>query len=215
MKKVKDKSREVIAFAADVVQSRESADRAGLQDKLVEIAEHLNASFGSKITDFEISRGDSIEALVPSSGKLLSDIVFLLMQETVTMRVIFSKGDVFEPIAKSPALTDGPAWWAARTTLEQIKKRYAHGPVFIGFGEELDKILTGIGQALSQQFHAWTPRQREVVLLRNQLRQNKEVATRLAVTPAVVSKTLTAVNYHTFEDLVEAFLQAIKLATTS
>ncbi len=212
-KRAKSKTREVIAIVADVVRSRTSADRIGLQKVLVELAEELNREHGTAlVAKFEISQGDSMEALLELDQYCLASILSYFITRPVTMRVSVSRGEVFEPVSQSPALTDGPAWWAARERLAESKNKYAHGPMFTGFGDEMDKVLTGIGQSLSQQVHSWTENQRRVVGAKWEHKQSSLVAKQLGISEAQVSRTLKAVNYHSYVDLGIAFGSALKLA---
>jgi len=205
-KRAKSKTREVIAIVADVVRSRTSADRVGLQKVLVELAEELNREHGTAmVAKFEISQGDSIAGLLNATGPALCEIAHELLTQRVPLRTVFSRGEVFDPISNSPAQTDGPAWWQARESLDKCKKRYGHGPIFVGFGEQWDLILTAMGQSISERVRSWTLKQSEITLAKLELGQSARVAAQLKLTPAQVSKTLAAIGYRSFQDMRDAF----------
>lgn len=172
----------------------------------------LNGAYGpAMLAPFEISQGDSMEALLTLYPWYLYAICTDLIHRSITLRISISRGEIFEPIVHSPALTDGPAWWVARERLATSKNKYAHGLMFTGFGDEMDKVLTGIGQSLSQQVHSWTKNQREIVMAKLTGMQSVQIASESGISEAQVSKTLKAVNYHTFADLNDALGAALRL----
>lgn len=109
----------------DVVRSRGTEDRGGLQKTIAAVLGEMNEEFGASAF-FEPTIGDEFQAWfsdVPSQVRASLMIRLALLRSAgVDSRYGLGIGpvEVFE--RSSPVSQDGPGWWAAREAIEMTKQ---------------------------------------------------------------------------------------------
>lgn len=114
-----------VAVIGDLVRSREHPDRAELQQALVRTLADVNAHQSAQ-QDLEPTIGDEFQGVYPHLAAALSAalLVRLSLPEGADCRVGIGAGGIDVVGRSNYGLTqDGPAWWSARTAIEEVKRR--------------------------------------------------------------------------------------------
>lgn len=112
-----------IAVIADIVGSRQLADREGAQRAIVDAiarVEHdrpralqpLRATVGDELQGLYVGLPDALDALL---------LLQLALPEGVECRFGIGVGEVRTLEAAGGAVPDGPGWWAAREAVEHVE----------------------------------------------------------------------------------------------
>lgn len=115
----------VTALIGDVVSSKLHPDRARLQDLVVSALERVDEMVPS-VQHLEVTIGDEFQGAYATIGDatLAALLVRLELLPAIDTRYGLGWGarTVFDP-ARRPLSQDGPAWWAARSAITDVKKR--------------------------------------------------------------------------------------------
>jgi len=115
----------IAAIIGDVVGSRQAPDRDALQRSLLDVLAAANADTNPQ-TELTLTRGDEFEGAYASIGTAweASLMLHLLMRSRGhSLWISVAWGEVTAlPNATDAAVQDGPAWWAARSALTELKQ---------------------------------------------------------------------------------------------
>jgi SatD family (SatD) len=190
-----------IAVIGDVVESRRIRQRAAAQQSLQELLALLNGACGDAVlAPFSLSRGDEIQALVVRAD-VIPDVLWHAAERFPhsAIRFGFGLGHLTTPLAPLPMLTDGPAWWAARTALENAAATRRNGGVWEGFGSN-DPVLTAFGTLLDHIRGKMTPRQRGVVTRLRAGAGMVQAAEGLGISKQAVHGSVRAAGWRAYEE---------------
>lgn len=197
------------AFIADVAGSRKLTDRAGLQRRLRQLLDQLSAEHQGALTGrLVLLRGDEIQGLLsrPSAVVgLLSTLATEIFPHRLHCGVGY--GPVTTDLLPDPAQMDGPCFYSARAALDRAE-RTDSWMVAEGFGSPQDQTLTTIFALMHAIRGSWTGRQNEIAHLARTAQQ-KEVASKLGVSPSVVSESLKASSFRAIRDGEETAAQIL------
>lgn len=112
----------VIAVTADMVGSRELADRAGAQERLDAAIARVEADAPWAETPLTPTVGDEQQGQYATLDAALAATLLLrlALPEDLDLRFGLGIGDTTEIPAKGGPLREGPAWWAAREAIERV-----------------------------------------------------------------------------------------------
>ena len=114
-----------MVLIADVVGSKQHADRAALQERLAAAIERANAD-ERVVQPLHPVLGDEVQGAVSGlgDGLLLALELRIGLLPEVDLRAGLGVGryEVFDP-TRSPVSQDGPAWWAARRAIDEAKEQ--------------------------------------------------------------------------------------------
>ncbi|WP_120004750.1 SatD family protein [Nesterenkonia muleiensis] len=119
-----------VALIADVIGSRQQADRAELQ-RGVEAALDRIAEAVPPTAPFRATVGDEFQAVYATRNEALRATLFagLLPQHGDLLRFGLGEGEVGPvPSATSPDIQDGPGWWHAREAIEKVEDQQSRFP---------------------------------------------------------------------------------------
>lgn len=112
--------RQVAGLIGDVVGSREAEDRAGLQERLLTVLEHVSQRSGQRLA---VTLGDEFQGRFAGMEQALA-AAWRLHLGTIgiaRLRIGIGWGEILvEPEHESPFGQDGPAWWRARDAIERV-----------------------------------------------------------------------------------------------
>lgn len=190
-----------IAIIGDVVQSRRIADRPAAQDRLRHFLGYLNAAYRADLlAPFRISRGDEVQALL-RRAHVIPDLLWEpLIHFSHPIRFGIGLGELTTGLNADPRQTDGPAWWNARSALQNSVQTKRTGGVLMGFGERDDTVLTALATLLQHLRSRLTSRQLTVV---SQLRAGEDmvrVAHQLRVTKQAISSIASAAGWRAYQE---------------
>lgn len=191
-----------IAVKVDLVRSRRISDRYGVQERLFDLVDRVNRTFGSIIqADFVVTHGDEIQGLLHDGTAELLDVMELFVEEMKPhdLRFGIGRGTIATRLRRTAVGMDGPAWHLALDAIEQTKKELKIAS-FQGFGRRRDDMLRSLVNLLFWQRARWSAQQREVVLLAASDGSQKAIARRLGISQAAVSKRLRAAGWRYYED---------------
>ncbi|GJM20599.1 MAG: hypothetical protein DHS20C15_05140 [Planctomycetota bacterium] len=208
-----------LALIADLVASRQSPERAALQDALGELLERLNfeqaQAFAAPMVQ---TAGDELQALLhPLHAEhaltLVREVSDALFGRRFQQRVVFglglgtlSTGPLpTDGAAPNVALLDGPCFHRARAALEEAQRtsRWAivKGFARSGFHAHLDELLSMHFELVGTLRQGWTPLQAHyAAAVRRELSADgrgaqKRVAEIESVNPSVISESLKASHF--------------------
>lgn len=113
------------AIIGDIVESKEAVDRDALQRLFVDVLAVVNKTT-TPHTELRITRGDEFEGSYPSIADAWDATLrlrLLMKQRGHDLWLSVAWGEI-TALAESPdpAVQDGPAWWAARSALTELKQ---------------------------------------------------------------------------------------------
>jgi hypothetical protein len=182
----------VICVIGDIISSRKIRGRPGLQARLQRVLQAINRRRRQQLlSPCTITLGDEFQAVYSTAESVLIDAVSVL--ETVyPTRIRFSigVGSLDTPINRKRAIgMDGPAFHAARTGLEELKRS---GFLFrVTAAEIAVPLWTNLSLELGSHLASKWKRSR-LSVFKNLLqgREVKEIAKRANMTPAAVYKNI-------------------------
>lgn len=132
---------QVAALIGDVVASRQSPNRAALQERLVEVLGVISDLHSSRLA---VTLGDEFQGRYSS----LSEAVAVSWELHVRclpfarLRLGVGWGDILvEGSEQGPFGQDGPAWWNARDAIEQLAESSQPSRTLVRTGTESDDLL--------------------------------------------------------------------------
>lgn len=205
-------SRSCIAVIADVVESRRLEKRGAAQQSLQKLLAFLNEMHAESIlSPFSLSRGDEIQALLVRADivpDVLWEVAFRFPHAAI--RFGFGLGELSTPLSAVPMQTDGPAWWSARTAVDNAAATRRNGGVWMGFGSD-DRVLTAFSTLLAHIRSRLTQRQRSVLELLRAGADMVQAADQLRITKQTVSSIVAAAGWRAYqegEDALRSVLSA-------
>jgi hypothetical protein len=115
----------VVALIGDLVGSRKADDRAALNEVLTDAIGQINAAF-APVTPLRITVGDEYQGAFATLGAALRATLRLrLALHPYDVRHGLARGEV-QVLSDEPRVEDGPAWWAARTSIEAAAEAARH-----------------------------------------------------------------------------------------
>jgi DNA-binding transcriptional LysR family regulator len=108
------------ALIGDLVGSRTAGDRAALHAAMLGAIDRINAELGP-VTPVRITVGDEYQGCFATVGEALRAALRLRLAllPDVDVRHGVGWGRV-TVLSDEPRVEDGPAWWAARTAIEEV-----------------------------------------------------------------------------------------------
>ncbi len=184
------------ALIADVVESRDLADRAEFQRRLLDALSTVNADLGEDVlaAPLALTAGDEFQGFFRRPEGVVPAVV-ALADVLRPARLVYGLGWGALSTDPSPRVAemDGPCFHRARQALEAT--RAVGGWVTAsGFGAAADPTVTALFRLLDAVRSRWTDKQalyaREV-----RGRLQKQVAREHGVSPSVVSESLKAAAF--------------------
>lgn len=189
-------SRRFLAVIADVQGSRDIADRAAFQRRLVKTLKRVNSMFrGERLpANFRITAGDEIQGLLANPADLV-DVTAALADELHPVRLVFGAGwgHLATDLAADVATLDGPCFHAARRSVTQASRQGTWVQVE-GFGDVEDEAVSAVFFLIGALRDGWTATQTKYArATRGKLQ--KHVAEHFDVSPSVISESLKSARF--------------------
>lgn len=191
-----------LAVIGDLVHSRESADRAGLQKRFAGVLRSLNRRCGRVVaSQFRILTGDECEGLLAADApvyEILREIEFAVGVGRIRFGIGRGTLAISPRQFRNVGMLDGPAFHRARAALLQAREAQTDDcPVLAqvaGFPGDasINTILSLLGVAFGQI----TPRRREVYETYRREGTIDRAARRLGIHRSTVGKALARQSYH-------------------
>lgn len=201
------------AIIGDLVESRNLADRAEVQERFQTVIAELNEDCRDSLeVPLKITAGDEVQGL-SRHPRVFVDI---MVRTSDALRPVglswgWGFGELATDLVEDVALLDGPCLHLAREAVENAKEdsRWLR---IRGFPEPAAQVLDTVVNVIRFFRSTWTDRQAEIVKeARGKLQT--EVADRLGVAQSTVSRTLAAAHYTTvleLEEAAQALLRALE-----
>ncbi len=203
----------VVCLIADIVGSRNVADRAKLQRDLnVRLTEVNTVSKANLISPYTITLGDEFQAVYKDFGSVFHDISDILWA-VYPNRVRFSlgRGILTTDINRSSATgMDGPAFYSARNQLTSLKQ-YKRTIIAIS-GSELAniKIINKSLLLFSHEFEKWNRTALGCFVYLLHGKSIGEIVKAVGVKQRAVYKTISSKQIRDYIDFFELLPQAIE-----
>ena len=153
----------VCVFTADLMRSRELADRRAVQVELLNLIDTLNSRFESELlAKFTMVLGDEFQGVLKSSEKALEVFRFVKKNIVVGFYCGIGVGNINTPLSDNPSEMDGPAFYHSRDALEEAKKKRLEVIVKSG-NKNLDSLINTLLQLILYIRGRWSKRQRQII----------------------------------------------------
>lgn len=183
-----------VAMKFDMVKSRQLPERADIQKRFLHLAREINLKFSRVLeAKFVVTHGDEAQALLKlnNAQAVFSIFEYLSMSlREVDFRCGIGFGALNTPLQETAIGMDGPAWQNAQKAIDLVKRRrqIIH---FEGKDAKITEQLNALANLLCYLQSRWTKEQAEAICLLLEARNRKEIATKLGISNAAVSKRLT------------------------
>lgn len=203
----------VITMIGDLVSSRRIQNRADFDAVLVKRLEGLSRNNPYCLSPYTLTIGDEIQAVFSRADRVFYDAVSILaVLYPQKMRFSFSVGTLSKPINPERAIgMDGPAFYAARDGIEDLKKS---GYLFYLSGVDIPnlKLMQHTLNLLSGVMHKWNDTRWQTLERLMEGWTVKEIAAEIAVSDKAVYKTIQAAD---LEEVVALFGEITKALNQS
>ena len=186
---------EYFALKFDIVNSRRLPHRDRVQREFLMLAEDINRRFTHVLAaKFIVTHGDEAQALLnkedaPEAYRIYEYLTIAM--RTASLRCGVGLGTLSTDIQDEAIGMDGTAWQNAGAALETAKSK-RRAICFQGFEPAFQLHLNALGNLLCYIQSRGTREQVEVIRLLAECSSQKEIAARLGVSEAAVSKRLKA-----------------------
>ena len=204
------------AIIGDIIGSRNIEERSSVQKNLKKILDKINDEYRSEIASrFTITIGDEFQGLIRSTKYLLKIIDTIKMEFYPNMlRFGVGFGIMYTEIIEEVSIgSDGPAYYAARKAIDEIK--YSNNKY-----EQPDRdILIYDDNKISNEKYdlinatlslcrviekGWTQKQREVIVeMFYTNKSQRSLAEELGVKQSSIHRRLNSGNYFTYKNAKE------------
>jgi len=199
-------------LVADLIGSSSIRHRDLSQRKLVEAYQQINEIYKKDFyAPIKITRGDEIAGVLQQSDNLyrIADSINEMVYP-VRLRFVFVKELLTAGLnTRDAAIIDGPAFKIAGELLLRVKMEKKDFVFNLG-NLILDDILTTLSNLLSVIKNDWTEKQRKVVKLYHELKNQSELADKLGVSQQNIAKTLKSVDWLKVQEAEEALNRLLK-----
>ncbi len=197
-----------VAIKLDVVRSRQAKDRSALQARLFETTGRASERWkGELASRFIVTHGDEVQGMLHWDGRsALFPCIEAWVDGLLPYRVRFGVGvgELSTPVQPDAIGMDGAAWHRAYDAVQTAHNDRKHFAV-LGMSHEVDQALTALANLLLNIRYGWTDKQANAVQHVVQSRTQAEAAKKLGITPATLSRHLSAANWDLYREGREAF----------
>lgn len=197
----------VAAVTADIVASRELADRAAAQRALEETLERVAAVAPPARSALLPTVGDELQGVFTTLSAALATTMLLqlTLPEGIELRFGIGIGEIHDIASVNGALSEGEAWWAARGAIEQVEQlarrsaptartRVAAGSSAAPHVHELVRVANSGLLARDRAVAQLSPRTRRIVYGRWLGRTQKDIAASEDVVQSAVSQAIATAD---------------------
>lgn len=179
-----------LVLIADIVGSRQLAERGQVQHRLETVLAERNARTAGLESAFTITLGDEFQAVLDTADRLFQDMLAVMIAlHPVEVRFALGIGAIVTPINPERAIgMDGPAFHQAREALERLKRQDALVTLEGGCGR--DELVTGSLALLGQHLRKWKPNRLRVLQLSMQGARVAAIAECLGISEQGVYKNI-------------------------
>lgn len=205
--------RPYVVLIGDLVESRELADRAAVQERLRAAVRRVNERHGDVLAaPLALTGGDEVKTMFEDPAVAVDVIVAISeAMHPAALAWGLGRGPLETALAPAVGAMDGPCFHRARRAIEQASAEGAWGRAH-GFSPLDDRVLSGLLRLTGALRSGWTERQRAYIgAVREGGRTQKEIAGAFGVSPAAVSMALQRARFRDVEE-GEAVLRAVLAA---
>ncbi len=197
-----------LAIIGDVIRSRQVANRASLQARLVDGLERVNVDHQAHLAArFVLTVGDEFQGLLDSSERLVPILATLrTAAHPHELRFGLGIGQLATPLRADAIGMDGPCFHRARAAVERAESLVTPVEVDTGAPSPMFDVYAILYAALRA---GWTERQRQVFDLALAGLSGREIASLLEISPSAVSQHLTAANHDAVAAATSLWLEGI------
>ncbi|MBO4849031.1 MAG: hypothetical protein J5586_07765 [Clostridia bacterium] len=197
------------AIIGDLVGSRRLAPdkRREAQTRLMDALETVNTRFAPGVAArFLITLGDECQGIMDASGDPVAAALTIIKEmKPFEIRFSIGCGDITTPINRSAAIgADGPAFYLARKTAEDMKADHAARLRVAAADAESTEVMNTVAALCDRLAADWTKKQEELALemtlarLRGERPTQWEMAKELGVGQSTVNARLTAAGFNEY-----------------
>jgi len=194
----------VAALTVDIVGSRELADRVAAQKQLEATLDRVAAALPVATHALRPTVGDELQGVYPHLRAAMATTLLLqlALPEGIDCRFGIGLGQIESIPSRDGALSEGPAWWAARAAIEKAedlaRREFRQARTWVetaadeGDAVELARIANAGLLARDRLVGKWSGRVRRLVYGRIMGTLQAELADAEGISQSAVSQTLSA-----------------------
>lgn len=191
-----------VAVKLDIVQSRRARNRSQLQERLFAVVEEINSRHAAVIrANFVITHGDEVQGLLHHDWGELVPILERVYDwlNPHQLRVGVGMGTLHTRLQPAAIGMDGPVWHRANEAIDEAARtrRFVR---FNGFGPLKDDTYSSMMNLLLWQRQRWTQAQRHVIEHIQRGATQAQVAEKMNISAAAVSKHLRRAGWRYYDD---------------
>lgn len=197
----------VAAVIADIVASRELHDRRAAQQMLEETLTHVAELAPTARSPLLPTVGDELQGVYPDLAAALATTMLLqlTLPEGIELRFGIGLGGIHDIPSVRGFLSEGEAWWAARSAIEQVERlarraaptartRVATSASADPDAHELVRVANSGLLARDRAIAQLSPRMRRIVYGRWLGRTQKEIAASEGIVQSAVSQAIATAD---------------------
>jgi hypothetical protein len=201
-----------LVLVGDLVGSRRIAGRSAVQEKFKACLAQLNAKKREGlVSPYTITLGDEFQAVFSTPDRLFRDaLTILLSLHPVSVRFSCAIGEISTAINTRQAIgMDGPAFHAARATIESMKKTESLFAITSSDGAGLAFINRSLA-LVSHAIRNWPVSRLKILHGLSENRSVEQIARDLRVTEQGVYKSIDAGAIWTIAPLLEEIVASLR-----
>jgi len=197
----------------DIIRSAKLSDRDGLTRRLINGMKEVNREYRSDfLAPFEITRGDEFIAILTKIDRLYEIIrAFQKALSPIEFRTIVVYGELNSGLeSKQSSIIDGPAFQQADTMMSSLKKTSMTFAMQTG-QEGWDRIAQTTMNLLLWQWSGFTPLQRKIIRMYQDLGNQKKVAKMINRSQQQVQATLESCRWELINESENSIRATLKV----
>lgn len=199
-----------LVIIADIIDSRQIADRSGVQQHLRKVIAALNIQNPTLLSNYTITLGDEFQAVFHSAdGAFLDIITVIAALAPIQIRFSLGIGAISTDINPDQAIgMDGPAFYHARAGIDRLKKT---GQLLAieGLDDAQADMLDAALALLNYHLSKWKGNRFEILQGLMLQKPVAEIARQLDISEQAVYKNIRTGGLDPVMNLFEAFTRRI------
>ncbi len=180
-----------IALIGDIVDSKKIKNRSELQKKLLKLFNKINSGSENLISPYTITLGDEFQALYNKPDELFQDICQILIAiHPEKARFSIGIGELTTKVNTKQSIgMDGPAFYFARTGLNELKNTYHLFTLNADESENLELAKQSLF-LISHISYNWSLTRLKILCMLYEGKPVKEISKKLKITDKAVYKNI-------------------------
>ena len=198
------------AIIGDIVDSRKSKDRQGLQDQFQRVLAAVNQEYDTYFaSNLTVTLGDECQGLM-NVHHLWYEVIQKIREEMAPARMRFGVGigQMSTHFEKHTAIgADGQPYWSARQMLDDLKKGRNYRSILYHAGTPEDLLINALLACIETIQSSRTDKQTAAARAMARFNRQETVAHKLGINQSAVSQRLQSARYYEVEEVEKQLIE--------